>query len=258
MNLINYPSVSRRIQNNRSLLFTGDGVGGDELTFSVPQIQFSGAAVGSAWYKIDNPDPPGGEAGFVSLQSPPNTLAFGLEYDVGDNAIFFADLNGSRFESPALFDADLYNGWSHFAFYIDWQNPGDSVFYYNNVLTAWNSTPTANSTLFVPQSSSVSLANVEPGVEWAQVWLADPGEYVTAANFASTALPKFSNRSVPCGLGKRGGVLSTRPWVYLSFQEKESFAGTSDGLINDANGAVLDFGTFVDFTINTNAGVGLP
>ncbi len=254
--LINYPSVIRRIQRDRSLLFNGTGGAGQTVTFDVPQISFVGQVVGSAWYKIDG-NPPSGSAGFVTIQNPPNVLSAGIEFDGTNNGKFYADLNGSRFESPDLFDADTYIDWMHFAFYIDWETPANSLLFWNGVSIALT-VPAANSTQFPPLTAEIDLNNVVLGVEWAEVWLSDPGGFINETNFESAVLSRLSNGVSSFGLTKRGGVMSTRPWIYLSFQEKESFSGTSDGLINDANGDALDFGTFTSYVINTDAQISLP
>lgn len=238
-------SVYGNKQNNRSLEFTASGGAMEEITFSVSPIPFLGLLIGSVWYKITN-NPPTGEASIGVLEAGLNNVDFGWEYSGSNEATFFIELNASRFEVANVFNSNTDQDWLHVHFYIDWRVPANSVFFFRGVPLAFTLVPVADSTGFNPVDGSISLGNVVAGVQIAEIFLARTE--LTQADFLSKVVPLLSNNIYPFSLGHRGGLpISDRPWIYMSFQDKK---GTG-GLVNDANGSVLDFGTFTDFFINT-------
>jgi hypothetical protein len=248
------PSVIKTIQKNTSLQFTDEGAPGDELIFDVLPLLFPGQLMGSFWYKILG-DPPTGDTRISVIEAGGNEINIGIAYGGANVGSFYAELNEFRFVSEPLFDTDVYTDWMHVPFFINWQDPLNSAVWWNNVLKLWDTLPAITSTQFNPTTSSIDLNPIVAGVEWASIWMAPAISVTTVEEFDSKIRPRLSNGFSPYSLGKRAGAATSQySYTYLTFENKEG----SGGMINDANGSTLNFGTFTDYQRNLQANITLP
>ena len=248
------------VQNRRSLLFTGEGIVGDEIAFTVPpSIDFESRLMFSMWYKIDNANPPTGDTEIALVQSLTEKVTFGFTYSGGDEATFYArigDTQAFEFQSEVIFDADTDNDWMHYFGLFDWATPSNSVLWKDNLPVTLTTLSPVNTTQFTPISGTSNLDHVVSGIEIAELYVAKAPASLSTVDFERGVAKRFSNGKLPLSLGKRGETPQhAYAWVYTSFYDKDDGNG---GLANDANQSALEFGTFTNYEINLDAVVELP